>query len=234
MAADLDEIVERLDYCDTEIAATRSACHTYIQSAFEWRAVKLPNQSIIIQTRLTKPLPTAIKARTGTTIHEIRSCLDALACQLAIRNGKSPTAYFPISKNAEVFEKDGIKKIKKLSQADQDAIIFMQPHGKADPFLFGIHEFDRVRKHRRLGVSLPKNNGVGFGDCEITSLIFHGVAEMKDQWAPAFTMGPGSWANFAFKNEIIFIEPTELAGLNILTGMQRFLAQTRGIVGAFQ
>lgn len=230
---DLSECNERLDYCETELRAIERAIATYSQSAVETRWIAAsPHKAL--QLRITKPFPVAIKSRVGTTIHEIRATLDALACALAVRNANQPGGvYFPISKTEEIFGIDGMKKIKKLSVEHQAKIVALRPYGGGNKLLFGMHEFDRVRKHQRLTQSFPGFRGLGFNSSAKIHMIEMRGARLTDEWQTVATFSQDSVFQANLKLPVRFLEPTELENLGVEEGIASFLAEARAIVAMF-
>src|SRR4051812_19630182 len=126
MKPDLTEIKERIQFCRTEIEQFGSDQAAYLKKHFEITQ-RINNEGMIeVCARLTADVPTSLRARAGTIANELRACLDALACCLALRADKTISisdVYFPISKSKAIFEDDGLKhKLKKLRQEDRDEI----------------------------------------------------------------------------------------------------------------
>jgi hypothetical protein len=114
-----------------------------------------------------KPLDPIINAEAGAIIHSIRSSLDLLACTLAARNGfpESKSTYFPIWKTQIDFADPKslvLKKIKRLSQADQVIIKDLRPYPGGNNTLCSLHDLDLTRKHRRLLKAFVFPRGIGF------------------------------------------------------------------------
>lgn len=115
-----------------------------------------------------KPVDPLITAEAGAIIHSIRSSLDLLACTLAARNGHpgSTSTYFPIWKSAQDFadpRSEVLKKIKRLSQIDQDVIKDLRPYPGGNDLLCTLHKLDLTRKHRRLLSTFIAPRGIAFG-----------------------------------------------------------------------
>lgn len=154
VADDLAELHERAQYCREGIATLKGDIVTWAAASISYRT----RPSIVVDLRelhlfatLLAPVPIRLRINAGMIANELRSCLDALACQLAIRNGKTTAGvYFPISKSEEIFEDDGRQKIKKLAQQDQATIANLKPWGGGNLFLSLLHEADRIRKHIKL------------------------------------------------------------------------------------
>ncbi len=153
--ADLDELIERVALCRTEISALTKDVQAFRDASLTTQTLGTPQHYDIFVT-LKQDVPVRLRQKAGTIANELRSCLDGLAVQLAKRNGATDEqvskTYFPISRSAANFNSDGRKKIKFLSAPDQQKIIGLNPYDGANNLLFGVHEADRIRKHQRLGL----------------------------------------------------------------------------------
>lgn len=114
----------------------------------------------IIRLRNVKPIPRPLNAEAGIIIHSIRSSLDILTVALAERNGvvAPKDVYFPVWNDVAAFNdprNPTIKKIKRLSVADQLAIKNLKPYAGGDDLLFALHKLDLTRKHKRLLTAHP-------------------------------------------------------------------------------
>lgn len=233
MSTDLIEIDQRLAYCESELETIKVATKAYIDQALQGRQVQTAG-GLEIHVRISGPVPVPISGRVGTTIHEIRSCLDSLACRLAERNGQdTKQVYFPISKDESVFAVDGMRKIKKLSAADQQTIINLEPHGDCNPILFGMHEFDRERKHNRLGISGAQSS-FGISSGQITAMRVMQLEPLTEQWQPFVYVGHGTTLNCSLIGHVMFLEPDQLRNQEIVGGISGFLQKAREIVGLFR
>jgi hypothetical protein len=234
MADDLAEIIGRINYCDGETNTLYAEIEAYFAQASEFQTVAESSHRTVLM-RLNEPPPLSIKVRAGLVVHELRSCLDSLACQLAVRNQKSTNGvYFPISKTAAVFADDGMKKIQKLASPDQAKIVAMAPHGDGDPFLFGMHEFDRTRKHIRLNATNTGNMGFGVKYAEKLHIIrVIGQTNLDTEWRPVCEVSLDSEAYMEFPGSIMIEEPNQLKGHNVVRAIKLFADQTRSIVSQF-
>ena len=121
-----------------------------------------------------KPIDLFISVEAGAIIHSIRSSLDLLACALAERNGHpaSKDTYFPIWRNKDDFRDPKsrvLKKIKQLSQIDQDIVKGLCPYPGGNDLLVALHDLDVTRKHRQLLKMNMSPRGLAFeGEGTIT------------------------------------------------------------------
>lgn len=235
MAEDLKDIIARLDYCVDERHALDAQIAKHFNTYLEGRTIPspTPNPGEVYEVRLTQALPKAVTIRVGSIIHEVRSSLDELACRLAERNGQTvDKVYFPISKNQKVFDSDGLQKIKKLSAQDQAIIIAMQPHGDANPVLFGLHDFDRTRKHQRLLAS-SKGGRAGMFEGDATGVLAFDLEEFTTNWQALAFIPKGVLVKFKVGYAVCFDEPPQIKGMNVLVGLDIFITKAQELVRKF-
>jgi len=135
-----------------------------------------------------KPIDPIINVEIGLIIHSIRSSLDILACALAARNcfPESKSTYFPIWKTHDDFldpKSSVLKKIKRLSQIDQDIVKGLCPYPGGNDLLCALHDLDVARKHRRLLNVFMSPGGLAFDGDDLITL--------------------GDWSNFNEKTVIM-------------------------------
>jgi hypothetical protein len=88
----------------------------------------------------------------GDSIHNLRSALDLLACQIVEDNGgtvKRSTG-FPISESREEFETSGLKKINGASEDSIKLLWKVRPYKRGNEALYCLHRLDIADKHRLL------------------------------------------------------------------------------------
>lgn len=93
-----------------------------------------------------------IRLLLGDAVHNLRTALDHLACELARSVGvKDPMDYFPIFETRDIYEAKSPGKTKGIPQ---EAKTFIDqsicPYGGEDDLLWGLHGLDRIDKHRLL------------------------------------------------------------------------------------
>jgi hypothetical protein len=234
MADDLAEILERLDFCYEEAKQHSGQVVAFIRAKTEIR--KIPHlQGTACQVRMTEPPPKGFSIKIGMIVHEARSCLDALACALADRHSqKHNRTYFPISKSKEIFEDDGYEKIRLLSEADKQTIIDLKPYKGANDFLFGMHEFDRTRKHIRLLPALAGGNSLTIEAGESFDIVMADPSgEITKDWKTFAIFGPGSALRARLIGALLFDDPEELKGRDALLSAKEFIEECQRIVGLF-
>jgi hypothetical protein len=251
MSTDLTELKERLDFVGGDIQNLRAQIFKFTVVSAEVNIEHNGSGAFQIYARLTKQIPTALGSRAGMIANELRSILDSLACQLAIRNGKSTShVYFPVSKSAAIFAIDGMRKISKLAEADQNAIIALNPFKEGNPILFGLHEADRTRKHQRLVASAAQGNldvgGMGaiFGGANVSmvgctvngapvGLLNFGPTQLEvGVWKPV-GFGIAVDAQIDPIVSIAYQEPEEIAGNSVPEMLTYFQDIVREIIAKF-
>jgi hypothetical protein len=124
--------------------------------------------------------PTRLAPIVGDIIHNLRSALDLLACDLARMNGRtSRTAmaetWFPIFGSEAEFRNGADKKIRHLSPADQEIIRALKPYKGGNDTLWQLHQLDILDKHRLI---LPAVLAVSVTDVLIGPVAGEGKPRM--------------------------------------------------------
>lgn len=104
----------------------------------------------ILQIRQKGIFPANFALTLGDAIHNLRSSLDILACDLVRLNGKSPKdVYFPIAKSADEFP--GLLKKKHFNRTSDEAqklIASIMPFTGGNDLLRVLHDLDITDKHQ--------------------------------------------------------------------------------------
>lgn len=153
MASDLQELKDRIEWARQSTIVLGAQIDGFLKDSAYSLEEKYDAESgyteLFVVKQKDPPRPLRIQA--GVIIHELRATLDSLACQLAVRHyGGCKDTYFPISANRTVFETEGKRKIRKLSDADQATIVALEPYSEGNSLLFALHKADLIRKHQRL------------------------------------------------------------------------------------
>jgi hypothetical protein len=155
--ADLLDAQACVDWALSQLPLLRERIETWRNDA-PYRLVEEPHPETgqkLIKLSDVKPIPAIINAEVGSIINSLRSSLDVLVSILAARNGclGSRDTEFPICPSEDKFfhgKNAGRKKIKQLSQTDQDIIKSLKPWKNGNGHLYALHMLDNTRKHRRL------------------------------------------------------------------------------------
>jgi len=229
MSDDLIEAFERLEWCNTELENLKNAIDQFSES----RPYKTTSAPLFAETTgfwsirfaEVEELPIDIAQRSGTTLNEIRSILDSLACTLAKRNGATSLGdvSFPVANSKETYETDPRiqRKLRKISLADRKIIKSLEPWAGGSDLLHALHAADNTRKHeKRIELS------VGMPDVQILEGYAHNVI-FRDR---PFRKG-GVIARFSPQTKIIidikelvpcYSEPPFLVGKEVVGTLRDF------------
>src|SRR5271168_2992434 len=119
----------------------------------EFQAVTTDTESHIRQLGKHRVLPFDALSGAGDIIHNLRSALDHLACQLVwVGSGEEPSrrVYFPIAKDATTYEGEKARKVEGMCPKAIKAIDALKPYKGGNDALWRIHELDNIDKHRTL------------------------------------------------------------------------------------
>ncbi len=112
--------------------------------------------------RIRKPMPTKFSVLIGDFVHNLRTALDLLVCDLVTITGKSAAdVYFPFCATAADLPR--MIRDRKIQRAGMDVVAYIEslkPYKGGNVALRVIHDLDLTDKHRALlpvlsGVSLP-------------------------------------------------------------------------------
>ncbi len=151
----LDRASYHLDSLDAKVREWREReTHRYV-SHFDRESGKQ-----IVYLTFTEPVPAEFRLIIGDCLHNLRSALDNLVYDLAVRHhGSSPLpdpfdrcTEFPIFGDREWKEWERRKKIGCVHPRAQAIIKRLQPHNRGDEFasdpLWKLHELNNMDKHR--------------------------------------------------------------------------------------
>ena len=157
----ISELKSRIDYIYNELSTLDFHLKEYENKSLRLEESRRCDGMYDVYLIMGRDIPIGIKSKTGMIANELRACLDSLAVNLAIKNGRSGRdVYFPISRTEQAFLDEGIKKIRTLSDIDKQKIIEIKPYGGENDLLFGLHELDRTRKHIRISVLSAQNDTI--------------------------------------------------------------------------
>ncbi len=240
---DLNEIYDRINWAVNEIGKLNLELADWSQQSVVLSSCPDAEQPMLIQLNAlqTQPIPFSCRARSGTIVNELRSCLDGLTSTLAVRNGKSASrVYFPVTKLEADFDTDPrlMGKIKKLAAADQAAIISTRPFSlskSGDPgnqLLYGLHQADIKRKHHAL---VANNSGSSVGLRNGWTGVFFGAPKtLTDQPQTMAWISDDSIAEITFTPTFDYAEPDVLRGRGVVQSLYEFANAVRSIVTIFR
>lgn len=161
-----ESIGAKIERADEHIECLNSEINALIDSD-AYRTISKPigdaRESSIRIVGPEPPIRWAVIA--GEVVHQLRSSLDHLICQLALANGKPilRSHQFPICDSPEKFKtarKAG--RMKGLSSSAQSSIEARQPYNTSNDitgnFLYILREMDDADKHRNLSIVVALAN----------------------------------------------------------------------------
>jgi hypothetical protein len=101
---------------------------------------------------IDEPPPADLRTTLGDIVHNLRSALDLMACDLvALNKGNPKNVYFPIADASE--QLDARIKDKHFDRASEEAISLLRkigPYPGGEHHLRALHDLDIMDKHKRL------------------------------------------------------------------------------------
>lgn len=190
-----------------------------------------------------EPIPDNFSLLVGDAVHNLRTALDHLACQLVEAGGGTPNrdTYFPIYGNPNGAQRYasaiGKGEINKMPIGAEKAINAVQPYITGDDTLLAIHQLDIADKHKliipvygvpsRLGLKNPKiwlvdmgwRTAVKVGD-ELTNIPVSTYEQSRE--------------NIDFGFYIAFGEPEILKGKSVLETLDEMAVFVDNLIGNFE
>lgn len=177
----------------------------------------------------TQDIPDEAIEHISSSIHHLRSALDAMAWAVANRSGapeEPKSVNFPISENREKFFKpENQKKIAKFGDDWLAFIIFLKPYPGGDDLLCALHTINNMDKHRgfhyitKAGGKNIAVRGIKLGD-QVTFL--GGIGSPLRNETPIISFPPGNNPKIDLQLQISFNDIEIFANENIITSLKRF------------
>jgi hypothetical protein len=106
----------------------------------------------LFRVQIRESVPAEWGAIVGDAIHNMRSALDLLACEMVVANGATPdrTTQFPFAATQAKFAAKGMPEIQAASQKARRLVARLKPYNGGNDALWRIHELDIRDKHRLL------------------------------------------------------------------------------------
>jgi hypothetical protein len=164
MSASLDGPRRKIERADQHLAQLEAAIQRYHDDRpYEVVRDTDPNTGILVyRFRIRQPPPPELPLLAGDAIHNLRSALDLLWCQLVVANGKeiAESDTFPIANSEDRFEKTfrGVKQ--RIPAAARPMLQALKPYEGGHNGLWRLHKLDVIDKHRLLLAVWAATQGV--------------------------------------------------------------------------
>jgi hypothetical protein len=195
----------------------------------------------IVQILKADPVPPPLLCIVGDAVHNLRSALDHLACELvrANRKGPGPQTEFPILDGPITTAKREARfaaKVEGMRQEVIDAIRDVHPYQGGNNTLWRLHRLDAIDKHNVLLAGIGNITAIG------------GPPPIGDQWdgnrwvsfgAPA-VLKQGNQFRFLntkvdkstpFFAEVVFNQPNVAEGYPVILGLAQFRREVVLVIG---
>jgi hypothetical protein len=189
-------------------------------------------------------VPPEFSAILGDAIHNLRSALDLLACELVRLNGQSDEdVQFPFSRSASLYPAQILTRhLDRASPQGLAALNTIQPYHGGNDDLRAIHDLDILDKHVMF---IPAADMVSMPDFHGGAELLRGirVSPIKEGWrarieqemAPYVGYGRPYQATFSlnFPHHIAPGQPSPLAGREVVPALIQLAIMVDGIVDQF-
>jgi hypothetical protein len=196
----------------------------------------------IIVAREKEVLPVKFNVEAGAYINTIRSSLDILAYAIAKREMVlfPGEIYFPVAKSADDFNSGkyrGVKFVKQLSCTERSLIELTKPYQGGNDALWALHQFDIMRKHRRLlsVESSPASLHVwGWGLSDVYTPVASGFMPAGNGETVLGLLTKGSkMPRLEFSPHVTFDEPSIMPRCPVTAALNWFADAAREIIALF-
>jgi hypothetical protein len=166
---------------------------------FGFRKADIPETDLVSWTLVfSEPPPDDVSPLIGDSIHNLRSALDLMICDVArLRGEDTDHLAFPFAKDEQRLDKE-IKNrdIARLGNDIVDLVKAEKPYPEGNRALSGLHELDIMDKHHMI---LPAYEAAPFGDIQMgpISIFLGGVMHMMP--GGSITLARGN--RLAFKQQ---------------------------------
>jgi len=172
----------KVEWAKDHISKLREIRTAFVQSNIYFGSPKFnaeTNRTQFILGEIPSISP-EVRLLLGDAAHNLRTALDHLACELARSVGvNDPMVYFPIFESKKVYKAESPGKTKAIPKEAKDLFDRIGPYGGHDDLLWGLHELDRIDKHRLVLAITAKS---------------HSWSATLDQ--------QGRWYDFSFSGEL--------------------------------
>jgi hypothetical protein len=154
----------------------------------------------------SEPPPEDVSPLIGDSIHNLRSALDLMICDVArLRAETTDHLAFPFAKDEERLDKE-IKKreIARLGNDIIDLVKAEKPYPEGNRALIGLHELDILDKHHMI---LPAYEAAPFGDIQMRPLSIFPGSVMHMMPGGSITLARGNRLTFKQQGEVTAIFP---------------------------
>jgi len=195
------------------------------------------------------PIPSEVSVLAGEAIHNIRSALDHLACQLVRVYGGTVSGQtsFPIFRSTQIDEPTFARKVEGMSQVAKDKIRTIEPfkNGKGHD-LWVLHELDIADKHHGLLTTLFKVDSVSvqfkneFGDrlwvqrSSVPRFALPDFGDALEVGKPIFTCEPGAEHESYFAFDIAIDQPNVVPRKRIIWAVKHLIDKVDGLISEFK
>lgn len=211
------------------------------------RPAKPPKDAGMVyrEVHVTEPIPYHLAAVVGDFIHNLRTALDLLACDLVRMEGKGvDNVYFPFAKNAD--DIDLMIERRNFNRAAPEVVEHLRrlkPYVGGNAALRGVHDLDVIDKHQALilthgRIKIPYSDGnpiIPSSSVQFAPLNKHnephtGILSSGHTRADKWPIGEGLPVNF----DITFPQDVPFAAQPVIPWCEGLVEEISGIIDSFE
>jgi hypothetical protein len=194
---------------------------------------------------VTEAIPIHLSTIVGDIVHNLRTSLDLLACELVrINGGDTDDVYFPFAMSASDLEyMIGKRHLDRAAPHVVDLIRSFKPYQGGNATLRGIHDLDIMDKHQELvpahgriripfseGEPIIPSAGVQFERARLDDALQTGILTRGHTRASNWPMGEGLPVHF----DLTFPQEVPFAAQPLVPWCEVFVQDFAGVVDAFE
>lgn len=189
-------------------------------------------------------IPEEISASAGDAIHNTRSALDHLICQLVLSEGNSISnqTAFPIFKSNQIDEATFQRRVAGISQQAMDKIRTLEPHKDGQGhYLWVLHELDIADKHHGLITTLLRVDNMRL-DIDTTlgrrqptpRFALPNFGEPLEVNKPFFTCEPGTEFQSYFSFDVAINQPIVVPCKPVVWSVTTLIEKVNNLIDEFK
>ncbi len=180
-------------------------------------------------------IPDSLSVIVGDAVHNLRSSLDHLACEL-VRDAGFPDSgiYYPICENFQKYQSESPGKTRGMPSKAKDAIDSTRPYGGGNEALWGLHQLSVTDKHKLL---VPVAHRVGTFSVSLTSeyreMFFAFPAPFEEGDVLGAIQGKCEESEMQFAFDLVFGYPDVFMQLPVADTLGKLAGWVAAIVAHF-
>jgi hypothetical protein len=239
MKPDLLDALASVEWAESNLPAFETKLGDWVVANVEVTVKEMPSgDNDIIAAIQKEAMPLGFNAEAGAYINAVRSSLDILAWAVGKREMvlNPDSVCFPIAASAQDFDQGryrGADFVRQLSRGSRLIIEDAKPYKGGDPFLYPLHHFDIVRKHRRLLSTETNPASFRFQGTGFTPVSGYFMRSFDNEIVLGLLAKGRRDADIQYTPHVTISEPGVLKPYPVVLFLQRSIQMARGLISRF-